>query len=622
MSEERYLQLLSEKYPTIQSVCTEIINLNAILNLPKGTEHFMSDLHGEYEAFCHLLNNCAGEVRDKVDRMFSDIMTKEERKEICTLIYYPKEKMNLLRQEDKLTDGWYRDNLKKLINIAKKFSSKYTRSKVRKAMPQDYRYIIDELLHMQEDEDNNQIVYHEKILDTIISIKNAEEFIEALSTLIKRLAVDHLHIVGDVFDRGEHPDDILDLLMEHHSIDIQWGNHDILWMGATAGSVACIATTIRNNIQYNNMQMLENGYGISLRTLTLFAERLYPDMEPMKAALKAISVILFKLEGQIISRHPEYNMDDRRLLHKINYENGTIEIEGKTYEMNDVNFPTVDRENPYELSSEEKQLVKELRRMYVNNKRLKQHIEFLYAKGSMYCCFNNNLLYHGCVPLDEDGNFAVIKLNDKNYKGKDYLDYADKMARKAYFNKNNQDELDFMWYLWCGPKSPVYGKDNMATFENYFVADKAAEKENMNPYYKLSEKEEFCNKILKEFGLPVEGSHIINGHVPVKLKDGESPVKGNGKLFVIDGGLSKSYQPKTGIAGYTLIFNSHHLALAEHKPFDRNHENTPKVTIVEKMKKRVMVADTDTGKELAAKIADLKELVAAYRGGIIKEKLE
>mgnify|MGYP000146387719 CR=1 FL=1 len=324
MSEKRYLQLLSEKYPTIQSVCTEIINLNAILNLPKGTEHFMSDLHGEYEAFCHLLNNCAGEVRDKVDRMFSDIMTKEERKEICTLVYYPKEKMNLLRQEDKLTDGWYRDNLKKLINIAKKFSSKYTRSKVRKAMPQDYRYIIDELLHMQEDEDNNQIVYHEKILDTIISIKNAEEFIEALSTLIKRLAVDHLHIVGDVFDRGEHPDDILDLLMEHHSIDIQWGNHDILWMGATAGSDACIATTIRNNIQYNNMQMLENGYGISLRTLTLFAERLYPDMEPMKAALKAISVILFKLEGQIISRHPEYNMDDRRLLHKINYENGTI----------------------------------------------------------------------------------------------------------------------------------------------------------------------------------------------------------------------------------------------------------------------------------------------------------
>ena len=627
MSEKRYLQLLSEKYPTIQSVCTEIINLNAILNLPKGTEHFMSDLHGEYEAFCHLLNNCAGEVRDKVDRMFSDIMTKEERKEICTLIYYPKEKMNLLRQEDKLTDGWYRDNLKKLINIAKKFSSKYTRSKVRKAMPQDYRYIIDELLHMQEDEDNNQIVYHEKILDTIISIKNAEEFIEALSTLIKRLAVDHLHIVGDVFDRGEHPDDILDLLMEHHSIDIQWGNHDILWMGATAGSDACIATTIRNNIQYNNMQMLENGYGISLRTLTLFAERLYPDMEPMKAALKAISVILFKLEGQIISRHPEYNMDDRRLLHKINYENGTIQIEGKTYEMNDVNFPTVDRENPYELSSEEKQLVKELRRMYVNNKRLKQHIEFLYAKGSMYCCFNNNLLYHGCVPLDEDGNFAVIKLNDKNYKGKDYLDYADKMARKAYFNKNNQDELDFMWYLWCGEKSPLSGR-KIKTFERTFIDDKNAWNEPKNPYYDFYKDEKTCNMILHDFDMYSPMSHIINGHTPIRVTKGEKPVHANGKLIIIDGGFCKAYHDTTGIAGYTLIYNSHSMRLMSHQPFEsietaleENKDIESTADRIETIDKRVMVRDSDIGKNIKKQIKELEELLEGYRQGEIKERV-
>lgn len=623
---KKYLELLAEKYPTIQSVCTEIINLNAILNLPKGTEHFMSDIHGEYEAFSHIMNNCSGEVRDKVDMIFRHTMTKQQRREICTLIYYPKEKMEEMREQGEIDVNWYKETLKQLIEIAKVLSSKYTRSKVRKAMPEDFKYIIDELLHMQKDQDNNQIVYHENILNTIIEIYNSEEFIIALAALIKRLAVDHLHIVGDIFDRGSHPDRVMDTLMEHHSMDIQWGNHDVLWMGAAAGSDACIATVIRNNLKYDNMRMLENGYGISLRTLTLFAEKTYGSLEPMEAALKAISVILFKLEGQIILRHPEYKMDDCLLLDKIDYSNGTIEIEGKTYPLNDTDFPTVDSENCYQLTTEEKSLVKDLRKSFMESRTLREHIDFLYANGSLYKVFNNNLLYHGCIPLDKDGNFDVISLEGNTYSGKSYMDYADKMARRAFYSKKDINALDFIWYLWRGVKSPLSGR-KIKTFERMLIDDKAVWDEPRNPYYEFYNNEETCNMILKEFGIKPSVGHIINGHTPVKVVEGEQPVRANGKLIIIDGGFCEAYHKTTGIAGYTLIYNSHSMRLMSHRPFESvekaisdNLDIQSDRNKFETKSKRMMVKDTDIGREILEQIFDLEELLKGYRLGEIKEK--
>lgn len=427
MNDERYLELLAEKYPTEQAVSREIINLTAILSLPKGTEHFMSDLHGEYEAFCHILNNCSGVIREKVDLLFGETLSDFDREEICTLIYYPVEKLELVRKEGKNNEEWYRATLGKLIDIARLLSSKYTRSKVRKAMPKEYAYILDELIHVQKDEDDNQVVYHRNILDTLLELDNADEFIEVLAGLIKRLAVDHLHIVGDIFDRGACADRIMDLLMQYHSLDIEWGNHDILWMGAAAGSKACIATVVRNNLKYNNTKILENSYGISLRNLALFAEKIYPNEEPMKAALKAISVMLFKLEGQVILRNPDYNMTDKLLLHKVNVEKQTVEIDGTEYAIKEEAFPTVnfdsgDMEDIYQLSEEEEQVMEGLRMAFVNSIRLRQHIDFLYQKGSMYRIFNGNLLYHGCVPLDESGNLEGVAFGKKRYHGREYLD--------------------------------------------------------------------------------------------------------------------------------------------------------------------------------------------------------
>lgn len=622
----KYLELLAEKYPTIQSVCTEIINLNAILNLPKGTEHFMSDIHGEYEAFTHIMNNCSGEVRDKADMIFRHTMTKQQRREICTLIYYPKEKLEEMKEQGKIDVKWYKETLKNLIEIAKVLSSKYTRSKVRKAMPEDFKYIIDELLHMQKDQDNNQIVYHENILNTIIEIYNAEEFIIALAALIKRLAVDHLHIVGDIFDRGSHPDRVMDTLMKHHSLDIQWGNHDMLWMGAAAGCDACIATVIRNNLKYDNIRMLENGYGISLRTLTLFAEKTYGSLEPMKAALKAISVILFKLEGQIILRHPEYKMDDSLLLDKIHYDEGTVDIQGKTYKLNDMDFPTVDRENCYQLTPEEKSLVKDLRKSFTESKTLKEHIEFLYANGSLYKVFNNNLLYHGCIPLDENGEFDVIHLCGNTYSGKSYMDYADKMARRAFYSQKDIDALDFVWYLWRGVKSPLSGR-KIKTFERMLVDDESVWNEPRNPYYEFYNHEEVCNKILEEFGIKPSEGHIISGHTPVKVVEGEEPVRANGKLIIIDGGFCEAYHKTTGIAGYTLIYNSHSMRLMAHKPFENiekaisdNLDIQSDRNKFEIKEKRVLVKNTDIGRKILEQIFDLKELLKCYRLGEIKEK--
>ncbi len=623
----KYIKLLAEDYPSIPSVCREIINLKAILNLPKGTEHFMSDIHGEYEAFYHIMNNAAGVIKEKVDMIFTERMSPRERQEICTLIYYPKEKIKLLKKQNVVTPYWYKTNLKNLTELAKFLSSKYTRSKVRKALPPEFSYIIDELLHAQADEDNNQYVYHEKIIDTIVDIDSADEFIEALCTLIKRLAVDHLHIVGDIYDRGPNADKIMDLLITHHSVDIEWGNHDILWMGAACGNEACIANVLRNNIKYNNIKILENTYAISLRSLTLFAEQTYPELAPMAAALKAISVILFKLEGQIIMRHPEYDMVDRLLLDKIDKENGTVRIGDKEYLLNDNNFPTLNPHDAYTLSVEEKQVVDELREAFVNSHMLRKHVRFLYEKGNVYLKYNKNLLFHGCIPMTEDGEFDTMKMDDMLLRGKDYMDYAGKVARRAFFGKHHrQSDIDFMWYLWCGRKSPLAGR-TMKTFERTFVVDESTYDEPKNPYYRFYQQEEYCIKILNEFGLNSEISHIINGHTPIKVAKGESPLKANNRLIVIDGGFCRAYQKTTGIAGYTLIYNSHGMRLKAHQPFEsiekvltENKDIESTSNFFEMEKHRVMVKDTDNGKVILENIRDLELLLMAYRQGIIVAK--
>lgn len=629
MKDEKYLELLAEKYPTEQAVCREIINLKAILGLPKGTEHFMSDLHGEYEAFCHILNNCSGVIREKVDLLFEETLSDIDREEICTLIYYPVEKLEMMKKESRNNEEWYRVILGELIEIARLLSSKYTRSKVRKAMPDEYAYILDELIHVQKDEDDNQVAYHQNIIDTLLELDSADAFIEVLAALIKRLAVDHLHIVGDIFDRGPCADRIMDLLMNYHSLDIEWGNHDILWMGAAAGSAACIATVIRNNLKYHNIRILENSYGISLRDLTLFAEKLYPDTEPMEAALKAISALLFKLEGQVILRNPDYQMTDKLLLHQVNVQNHTVCIAGTDYEICEETFPTVsfDPSNPevsYELTVEEKQVMEGLRMAFVGSVRLRQHMDFLYQKGSMYRIFNGNLLFHGCVPLDESGNLEGVVFHQKRYRGRDYLDYAERIARRAWSKDATQKELDFMWYLWCGRKSPLSGR-NIKTFERTYVKDESTWHEASNPYYQYYEQEKICNMILHEFNLYSDRSHIINGHTPVRTSRGEHPVRANGRLMVIDGGFCKSYHKTTGIAGYTLIFNSHGIRIKSHQPFQsvyaaltENKDIESRSELVETERERLMVRNTDTGKKILEDIKGLKMLLQAYREGTME----
>ena len=615
-----WMKLLKEKYPTKQAVCREIINLTAIINLPKGTEHFMSDIHGEYEAFLHIMNNCSGVIREKVRMLFSETLSVREQKEICTLIYYPREVMNRKRNLNELSEDWYRLMLNYLLEIAKTVSSKYTRSKVRKALPKEFGDIIDELLHFMPDEDDNQIRYHRQILDTIIGIENSEEFIVALAELIKHLAVDHLHIVGDIFDRGGDADKIMDLLMEYHSLDIEWGNHDILWMGAACGNEASIATVVKNNMKYNNIQILESGYGISLRSLVLFGEQTYPELDVMEAAQKALSIILFKLEGQIILRHPEYNMEDRLLLDKIDYENKTIVSEQVTYAMKDTNFPTVDKEHPYELTEEEQKVIQDLKFSFLNSHRLQKHMDFLFEKGCMYKRYNENLLYHGCIPLDDQGNFDGIEIDRNIYMGKEYLDYAERVVREVRKGEAGQDGLDFMWYLWTGKKSPLCGR-NIKTFERTFIQDKQAWKEPTDPYYKFYHTEKTCNMILREFGLFSPLSHIINGHTPVKTVEGEEPVRANGKLIVIDGGFSQAYHKTTGIAGYTLIYNSHGMRIKAHQPFEsvekvleENKDIESTSTMFETEEDRIMVGDTDEGKEIKEEIQMLKKLLEVYRG--------
>ena len=643
--EIKYLSLLSERFPTIQDVCTEIINLQAILNLPKGTEHFLSDLHGEYESFTHILKNASGVIRSKIDQTFETYLTSEEKKKLATLIYYPEEKLTLIKKQTKDLDEYYKITLYRLIQICKVIASKYSRSKVRKAMPRGYEYIIDELLHGNSDVYNKES-YYNQIINTIISLDRSDAFIIAISKLIQQLSIDHLHIIGDIYDRGPGPDIIMDELMRYHSIDIQWGNHDIIWMGAAAGSKACIFNVIRICARYDNLDILEDAYGINIRPLTEFVMEEYPNQsgenfkpkvgEKMKIQSnidlltkmqKAVAIIQFKLESEIIKNHPEFEMDDRLLLDKIDYENGTIELDNKTFKLEDTYFPTINRNNPYNLSEKETEVVNKIVKAFENSEKLQKHIKFLYSKGNIYKIFNENLLIHGCIPMEDNGEFIEMKIKKETLKGKKYLDYVERIARQGYFadkgSKEKQYGEDFLWYLWCGKNSPIFCKDAMKTFERYFINDEEIKKEKKNSFYKYVEKEEYCEKVFDEFNLNKENSHIICGHIPVKFKAGESPIKANGKMLIIDGGLSKSYQKTTGIAGYTLIYSSYGLTLAEHEPFTSIEDAIIKETdlhsskrIIEKVERK-KIKDTDIGVELKKQIKDLEKLLNCYKSGIL-----
>ena len=646
--ELKYLKSLARQYPNIAAASTEIINLQAILNLPKGTEHFLTDIHGEYEQFAHVLKNGSGAVRRTIDEVFENTLSNKDKKSLATLIYYPVEKLDIVISEEDNIEDWYKITLHRLVQITKKVASKYTRSKVRKALPKDFAYIIEELITEKADISDKEGYYNE-IIHTIIRIGRAQDFIIALSNLIQRLVIDHLHIVGDIFDRGPGPHIILDTLMNYHSVDIQWGNHDILWMGAACGQLACIATVIRIAARYGSLDTLEDGYGINLIPLATFALDTYSntncdtfsikyntdyntkDLSLDMKIHKAIAIMQFKLEGQVIMKHPEFLMDDRLLLDKIDYEKKTVMAYGKEYPMNDTDFPTIDPNNPYALTPDEEQIMERIRQAFLKCEKLQKHVRFLYSNGGLYKVYNSNLLYHGCMPMDAEGNFLSVDVDGKDYQGKQLYDILDNYARKGYYAKNDPAEMrkaqDYIWYIWAGPNSPVFGKDKMTTFERYFIEDKETHKETKNAYYSLLDREDILNKILDEFELDTRKSHIVNGHVPVELKKGESPIKCDGKLLIIDGGFSKAYQSKTGIAGYTLVANSHGMRLVAHEPFESMeaavlHESDifSDSTVIEVAPVRIRVSDTDIGRELKDQIKQLELLLQAYRDGIIVEK--
>ena len=622
----KYLSLLAQQFPNQQAAFTEIINLQAILNLPKGTEHFMSDLHGEYEAFMHILNNCSGVVREHVDIIFEGELDGPAKDDLCTLIYYPREKIQLMREARQDSPTWYKTMLGQLITVARKLSSRYTRSKVRRAIPHDYAYIIDELLHTHPDENNYRVRYHERIIDSILETDSTEDFICSLAELIKRLAVDHIHLVGDIFDRGGGAAKIMDRLERCHAqrLDVQWGNHDILWMGAAAGEPACIVTVLRNNLRYGNYEILENDYGISLRALVAFADRTYRGGESISPLIKAINVLLFKLEGAIIQRHPEFDMEDRLLLDKIDLDAGTVEIDGRAWPLVTSDFPTVDPADPYALSDEEREIVDKLVSEFTGSDHLQRHMGMLYSHGSMYLVRNGNLLFHGCVPMNEDGTFSAMNCMGTWRSGRDYMDFCDSIARRAWRDRD-RDSLDWLWYLWIGFKSPASGR-LVKTFERAYIADKSTWREPMDPYFTLTEETGPCNTVLREFGIYPEGGHIINGHTPVKTLAGEQPVRADGKLLVIDGGFCTAYHPATGIAGYTLISSSRGMRIKAHEAFRsvedailRNVDIQSETTSFEPHDQRIMVSDTDTGDEIRAQISDLRQLLDAYRCGLIPE---
>ena len=651
MKDEKYLELLAEKYPTEQAVCREIINLKAILGLPKGTEHFMSDLHGEYEAFCHILNNCSGVIREKVDLLFEETLSDIDREEICTLIYYPVEKLEMMKKESRNNEEWYRVILGELIEIARLLSSKYTRSKVRKALPKEFSYIIQELLHESSMVPNKQ-AYINVIISTIISTRRADDFIIALCQLIQRLTIDTLHVLGDIFDRGPAPHRIMDILCNYHNFDVQWGNHDILWMGAAAGNECSMANVLRLAMRYGNLSVLEDGYGINLLPLATFAMETYaedscslfgPKVEGQECTYnektlrmiaqmhKAISIIQFKLEAEIIKRRPDFGMDDRMLLHRIDFERNILTLDGKEYELKDSFLPTVDPADPYKLTSEEREIMNKLHHSFVSSEKLKKHMRCLFRYGCMYTVSNSNLLFHASVPLNEDGTLKNVMIAGKAYKGKKLLEKVGHLIRTAYFaeedNEEKQFAIDYVWYLWSGKDSPAFDKNKMATFERYFLKEKELHKEIKGHYYTLRNEEKVCDMLLDEFGVVGKHRHIINGHVPVKTIQGENPIKANGKMMVIDGGFSRAYHSETGIAGYTLVYHSRGFQLVQHEPFtsmqkaiEEGQDIKSSTQIVELSSQRMMVKDTDKGRELVTQINDLKKLLLAYRMGLIKEK--
>jgi len=649
----KYLQLLARSFPTVAAASSEIINLEAILNLPKGTEHFLSDVHGEYEAFQHVLKNASGTVKRKVEEIFAHSLRDQEIKDLCTLIYYPEEKLRLIKKQEGNLDDWYRITLNRLVKVCQNVSSKYTRSKVRKALPKDFEYIIQELLH-ESSGDHNKEAYLEVIITTIISTRRADAFIVAMCNLIQRLCIDSLHIVGDIFDRGMGAHIIMDTLCEYHNFDIQWGNHDVLWMGAAAGNTACIANVIRMCMRYANLTTLEDGYGINLLPLATFAMDVYKDdpctqFQPLLSEYsdnkpdektarliaqmhKAITIIQFKLEAEIIRRHPEYRMEDRLLLDKIDFQNGSVRIDGKDYVMLDSFLPTVNPADPYALTDEERDLMDKIVASFLNSEKLRKHMHCLYSNGSMFKVTNSNLLFHASIPLNADGTFKHVRIGQKEYWGKNLMLKADRMLRAAYYEyhdkQKKRDAMDYVWYLWCGADTPTFDKSKMATFERYFVADKETYKEEKGYYYELRDQADVCDNILREFGIePGSHSHIINGHVPVRTIKGEKPVKADGKLLVIDGGFSKAYQPTTGIAGYTLVYHSHGFELVQHEPFESREKAIKEgldikstTFLVDYTRRRMMVKDTDKGRELREQINELQKLLVAFRSGLVQEK--
>ncbi len=639
--DKKYLLLLAKEFPTIDSAVSEIVNLSAIRSLPKGTEYFFSDIHGEYEAFLHMLKSASGMIKNKIDITLGKSVSGAEREALAYLVYYPEKQLKNLRVSGGLTDEWRRLTIYRLILVCEAVSAKYTRSRVRKRIPKDMVYILDELLNVTDDVVKEY--YYDEIISTILDTGIADRFIKSLCELIQSLAIDKLHIIGDIFDRGPRADIILDELMKMHDVDIQWGNHDISWMGAASGNRALIANVIRISMRYNNFDVLEDGYGLNLRALAVFAGENYKDddcalfmpqtlddniYDPVDAMLvakmhKAITIIQLKLEGQLIERHPEWGMAKRDIFRMVDFDRGTVTIGGREYALLDSNFPTVNSGDPLALTDAENELMSVLENSFMHSERLNSHIRFLYSKGSMYKAINGNLLFHGCIPLDENGQLQSVCIAGSEYSGKALLDRLDEIANRAYFMQPGDEKdyaADYMWYLWSGDRSPLYGKDKMAFFERYFLDDKELHRENYNAYYHFSEQAEVCGRILEKFGLDPERGHIINGHVPVKIKNGEKPVKAGGRLFVIDGGISKAYQKSTGIAGYTLIYDSHSLNLAEHKPFIAGEsEHTPEIHLVERLDRRANISDTDKGAELLEQINDLRELLKAYRSGEIKE---
>lgn len=639
------LKHLSKKYPNIKAATEEIVNLSAILSLPKGTEYFLSDLHGEHDAFVHMIKSASGVIKSKIDDIFGPDLNHDEREKLAALVYNAPAEIKRRKQSEDNFDRWCKESILRLILICKGVSHKYTRSKVRKRLPKEYAYIIDELLHAEDEENKGN--YYSQIINTIVECGVAEDFITELAEVISSLAVDRLHIIGDIWDRGAHPEQIMDFLMSYHDVDFQWGNHDIVWMGAAAGNMACIANVLRMNINYNNIDMLEIGYGINLRPLATMAENIYADdpcqafmpkkieenkYDPIEDSLvakmnKAISIMQFKLEGQVIKDHPEYELDKRLLLDKIDYDKGTIVIGGETYELKDKLFPTVDANDPYKLSEDEDAALHALQASFLKSEKLQKHIKYMFSNGSLYKVFNGNLMYHGCIPMDSEGNFLPCTINGETHSGKSYMDFLDREVRRAFFADNDPyaRKADLMWYLWLGSKSPLFGKDQMTTFERCFIADKTTHKEHTVPYYKLINSRSICEKILNEFGCTLTTSKILNGHVPVKIKDGESPVKGEGKLLIIDGGISKAYQKTTGIAGYTFIFNSRFMALAEHKPYSPLQADgsqvfhSPAIRNVQTLPKRMLIRDTDQAADLEREVRELKALVHAYRTGKMQE---